>query len=96
MTTCHIKIIGRVQGIGFRRWAEDIGAQLHLSGWVRNTSDGAVEIMAKGEQTSINQFLEKCHTGPTFAMVLGIQPVIMPTSTPPPIEEGVFKIVASI
>jgi len=95
MITAHIKVIGRVQGIGFRRWAEDVGNKLNLSGWVRNSSDGSVEIMVKGEETAVSQFLQQCRKGPTFSMVLGIQPVVMPTAAPAPIEEGVFKIVAS-
>ena len=95
MITRHIKIIGRVQGIGYRRWAEGIATELNLSGWVRNTSDGSVEMMIKGQPKQLSQFLAKCQKGPAFAMVLGIQPVIVPTSTPPPIEEGIFKIIAS-
>ncbi len=95
MITQHIKVIGRVQGIGFRRWAENLASQLNLSGWARNTSDGAVEIMVRGNENAVSQFLHKCHEGPTFSMVLGIQPVVVPTSAPAPIEDGVFKIVAS-
>ena len=95
MTTAHIKVIGRVQGIGFRRWAEGIANKLNLSGWVRNSSDGSVEIMVKGEENLVNEFLQQCHKGPAFSMVLGIQPVVVPTASPAPIEEGIFKIVAS-
>lgn len=95
MITRHIKVIGRVQGIGYRRWVEDIANQMTLSGWARNMSDGAVEIMVKGDEKAINQFLEKCRKGPAFSMVLGIQPVVVPTAAPVPIEDGVFKIVAS-
>lgn len=95
MTIRHIKIIGRVQGIGYRRWTESLASKLGLSGWVRNTSDGAVEIMVKGEMSVLNSFLNECLEGPSFATVLGIQPVIVPQSSPPPIEDGVFKIIAS-
>ena len=95
MITRHIKIIGRVQGIGYRRWAENIATDLKLSGWVRNNSDGSVEIMVKGDLETINQFLSKCAKGPAFAYVIGIQPVVIPTTTPIPIEDGVFKIIAS-
>lgn len=96
MTTIHFKVIGRVQGIGYRRWAEDIASKMGLSGWVRNAADGSVEIMAKGNQEVISQFLQKCQKGPAFSMVLGIQPVAIPTAAPAPIEDGVFKIVASV
>ena len=95
MTTYFVKVIGRVQGIGYRRWAERIASEMGLSGWVRNTSDGAVEIMVKGDQAVLNDFLQKCLKGPAFATVLGIQPVTTPRNAPVPIEDGVFKIVAS-
>lgn len=95
MSIHHIKVIGRVQGIGYRRWAEHQASELGLSGWVRNSSDGSVEIMVQGENNLVNLFLEKCLKGPSFAYVLGIKPVAIPTATPPPIQEGVFKIIAS-
>ena len=96
MTIQHIKVIGRVQGIGYRRWTEDMAIELGLSGWVRNTSDGAVEIMVKGDNETVNTFLKKCLKGPFFASVLGIQAISVPQYAPEPIEEGKFKIVASV
>ena len=95
MITQHIKVIGRVQGIGYRRWAVDEARKLNLSGWVRNLSDGSVEIMMQGEPTQVNQFLSSCMKGPLFASVLGVQPVCVPTAAPLPIEAGVFKVIAS-
>lgn len=95
MSIQHVKIIGRVQGIGYRRWAETTAEKMHLSGWVRNASDGSVEIMVKGDQSTINEFLQACLKGPAFSMVLGIQPVTIPRTNTPPIQEGVFQIVAS-
>ena len=95
MTTQYIKIIGRVQGVGFRRWAERLGTRFGLSGWVRNMADGSVEVMAKGDSKALNEFLSACREGPSFALVLGIQPVVIPTTTPPPIKDGVFESVAS-
>ena len=95
MITRNIKVIGRVQGIGYRRWAEREASKLNLSGWVRNTSDGAVELMIKGEEKAVHAFIASCLKGPSFAMVLGIQPVTIPTAAPQPIEEGIFKIIAS-
>ena len=95
MSLQHIKIIGRVQGIGYRRWATNIATQLSLSGWVRNLSDGSVEIMVQGPQDKVNQFLKECLKGPSFAMVLGIQPITIPTRNTPPIQEGIFEPIAS-
>ena len=95
MSIQHVKVIGRVQGIGYRRWAENVANQMGVSGWIRNTSDGAVEIMVQGDPQTINSFLQECLKGPAFATVLGIQPVVIPQNAPIPIEPGVFKIVAS-
>ena len=96
MITRHFKIVGRVQGIGYRRWAQQQAEKMSLSGWVRNSSDGAVELMVKGEQNSVNQFLSLCAKGPIFSFVLSVQPVVVPTNAPVPIEDGIFKIVASV
>lgn len=96
ISTQHIKVIGRVQGIGFRRWAENTATEMNLSGWVRNASDGSVEIMVKGESENVNQFLKQCLQGPAFSMVLGVQPVVVSQHNTPPVQDGVFQIVASV
>ena len=96
MITQHIKIVGRVQGVGYRRWVADMADSLHLSGWVRNVSDGSVEIMVKGANETVFAFMAACRKGSAFSHILSIQPVILPTAAPAPIEEGKFKIVASV
>lgn len=96
MITRHISVVGRVQGVGFRRWAEKNATKQNLSGWVRNVSDGSVEIVIKGHEEDINHFLSLCWQGPIFSNVIMVQPVTIPKNTPLPIEEGVFKIVASV
>ena len=88
-----IKIQGRVQGIGFRRWAvseaEKIGG---ISGWVHNEADGSVEIMMRGEESNIDKMILACHSGPEFARVDRVSFVIGRWSSfLPPITDGVFK-----
>ena len=40
----HLRFIGTVQGVGFRWTNQGIANQLNLTGWVRNNSDGSVEM----------------------------------------------------
>ncbi|MCK9604008.1 MAG: acylphosphatase [Candidatus Omnitrophica bacterium] len=55
----HVYYKGRVQGIGFRFTAEDIAKNLGVSGWVKNLSDGRVEIVAEAEEGILKSFLEQ-------------------------------------
>jgi len=50
---------GRVQGVGFRFTALDIARELGVAGWVKNLSDGRVEILAEAEEKVISEFLGK-------------------------------------
>ena len=70
-----IVISGRVHGVGFRICAVDEAERLSLTGWVRNRADGKVEIMAEGEETDIDAFLEWCKTGPDSADVTSVKTV---------------------
>jgi acylphosphatase len=45
----HFLVKGRVQGVGFRWFVHREAAEIGLRGWVRNTPDGAVEVLAAGE-----------------------------------------------
>ena len=53
-------ITGRVQGVGFRRWAVREATNLHLTGWVRNRYDGRVEIYVKGKKEELQVFVNLC------------------------------------
>ena len=60
MTVSHYLVKGRVQGVGFRwfvhREAMDISADMDgppLRGWVRNTLDGDVEVVAAGDDAQL-------------------------------------------
>ena len=65
----HILVSGRVQGVGYRASAYEKAASLGLSGWVRNTTDGDVEILAEGSAAEITAFIEWCGRGPRWARV---------------------------
>lgn len=55
----HVCYTGEVQGVGFRFTAERLGVSLGLAGWVRNLSDGRVEIACEGKEEALKEFLNK-------------------------------------
>ena len=65
----HVIVHGRVQGVYFRASTRDRARQLGLSGWVRNRSDGNVEVLAEGPKTHLEQLITWCHGGPPGAVV---------------------------
>ena len=65
----HLKVSGRVQGVGFRQSTLIEAQKLQLVGSVRNTEDGSVEIMAEGATHDIERLREWCHLGPVHARV---------------------------
>lgn len=65
----QIRITGKVQGVGYRYFAVGIADELGLTGWVRNTSDGAVEMHVQGDAALVDQFTERVTRGPRWARV---------------------------
>ena len=65
-------ITGRVQGVGYRMWAERAALSFGISGWVRNRSDGSVELLATGGGDAVTQLIEACRQGPRAAVVTDI------------------------
>lgn len=57
-------ISGRVQGVGFRFFAERAAGVAGVRGWVRNLPDGRVETVAEGEEDAVARYLEKIRRGP--------------------------------
>ncbi len=52
-----------MQGIGFRVTAQDVASELGLVGWVRNLSDGKVEVVCEGEEKKLRRFLDNIEKG---------------------------------
>ena len=66
-------ISGRVQGVGFRFFAEAVAAHEGVHGWVRNLPDGRVEIEVEGEAEAIERFERHVRQGPPGAWVSQVQ-----------------------
>jgi acylphosphatase len=65
----HAVVHGYVQGVFFRDNAQRTAGSMGLTGWVKNTVDGDVEIVAEGEEKDLKKLLAWCHKGPDIARV---------------------------
>ncbi len=55
----YVNYNGSVQGVGFRYTARDVAQRLGVAGWVKNTPDGNVEMVAEGEESVLNELLSE-------------------------------------
>lgn len=62
-------VLGRVQGVGFRRYARERAVDLGLTGWVRNLPDGSVEVWFQGEPGAVAEMEDWLHRGAPAARV---------------------------
>jgi acylphosphatase len=76
----HIRVLGRVQGVGYRAWVEDTALTLGLKGWVRNRRDGSVEAVFQGEPGRVAEMLKRCAEGPRMARVTRVETLDEPQS----------------
>jgi acylphosphatase len=65
----RIRVVGLVQGVGFRAATHHAARQIGVRGWVRNLSDGSVEAFAEGEAAAVTAFADWCRHGPAWARV---------------------------
>lgn len=82
--TVRVVISGRVQGVGYRAWAEETARELGLSGWVRNRRDGTVEAVFMGHDGVVEDMLALCMEGPPSAEVTHVET----HATNEPVEVG--------
>lgn len=68
-----MRVYGRVQRVGFRRYVLDLAQDLNLSGYVKNLSDGSVEIFVQGEEEKLSKFLESIKQPPPPAKIREIK-----------------------
>ena len=69
----HILVSGVVQGVFFRAYTRKVAAEYKLTGWVRNLSDGRVEIMAEGKEGMLQKLVEWSKNGSPNAKVQKVQ-----------------------
>ena len=81
MIQYEIKISGRVQGVGFRYFVVQKAREIGITGWVKNTVEGGVLIVAQGTETDLKTFTDYLRIGPTLSRVdrITINKIQLPT-----------------
>ncbi len=79
MKTIHLLIKGKVQGVFYRATAKKVAEQLEINGWIKNTKEGNVEVIATGNEEALNEFINWCKQGPKDAKVTD---VVLTTKNP--------------
>lgn len=65
----HLRIRGRVQGVGYRYFTHEAAMQLGLRGYVRNLWNGDVEVVVEGPRALIDRLIQMLWEGPSMARV---------------------------
>ena len=73
MSTRQFFISGKVQGVFFRQSAVDEAIRLGLNGFARNLADGRVEVVADGDDATLERFTAWLHQGPPMANVIEVE-----------------------
>ena len=73
MITRRYLVRGRVQGVGFRWFVEREARVIGIAGWVRNTNDGGVEVLAQGTEEQHGALRRKLKEGPRAARVDSVE-----------------------
>ena len=73
MKRVRLLIEGRVQGVCFRHFTNQEADRLGVVGWVRNLSDGRVEVMMEGSPGAVDLLIDWCRQGPPHAQVSRVE-----------------------
>lgn len=69
----RLVIRGRVQGVWYRGWLQELARSCGVTGWVRNRPDGSVEAVVEGPSAVLDAVVASCHDGPPAARVDAVE-----------------------
>jgi acylphosphatase len=85
--TLRLRIEGFVQAVGYRNFAIEEANRLGLDGWIRNRTDGTVEVLISGPVKDVEAFVSAAMRGPAGSTVKNV----MMKTEPPPAEKGFHR-----
>ena len=71
-TARRFVVSGRVQGVGYRAFAQYAARGAGVTGWARNLDDGNVEVHANGTQSQLDDFEARLRQGPRWGEVRSV------------------------
>ncbi|HEX3808974.1 MAG TPA: acylphosphatase [Rhizomicrobium sp.] len=87
LTTLRIRIEGFVQAVGYRNFVIAEAGKLGIDGWIRNRSDGTVEVLASGTTANVEAIVAACMRGPEGSRVKNVDLL----KSDPPEEKGFHR-----
>ncbi|MCU0356810.1 MAG: acylphosphatase [Cyclobacteriaceae bacterium] len=87
MKRLNIRVEGRVQGVFYRAFVQEVALQLNIRGFVQNEADGSVYIEAEGDDNDLQQLIARCRQGPPRAQVSNLS-----VEEAPPKQFSYFRI----
>jgi acylphosphatase len=76
----HARVLGRVQGVGFRYFVMTAATELGLTGWVRNRRDGSVEVLAEGGVEQLKSLSRALKRGSRSSAVTEVKTNLQPAT----------------
>jgi acylphosphatase len=71
-TARRFVVSGRVQGVGYRAFAQHAARGTGVTGWARNLDDGSVEVHANGTENQLDDFEARLRQGPRWGEVRSV------------------------
>lgn len=73
LTRLEARVLGHVQGVGYRFFARREAMALGLRGYVRNAADGSVQVTAEGDHATLERYIDVLRRGPSAAVVEDVE-----------------------
>ena len=71
----QLKVKGKVQRVGYRKWTKKKALELELNGFVKNLEDKSVKVVLEGPSDVVEKMKEECWKGPEKAHVTSIEEI---------------------